>query len=237
MNYENGDVYKGEWDKGERHGKGMSFYASGDVYEGDWFCDKRHGFGILDYANGDHFEGAWVDDNKEGKGVHFYFNREKKVHTKRYDGEWVDDRPKCGAYTEMPPDPLAPASLQPDPLQPLQLVDAEGVLETRLSEVRAQRAQVRAKRVKLEDHFTPEELDALRLAFDRADPSKAGVLGREQLAIAFNQVGMDPSEEDLASVVAQLGKSTSSYMDDVSFTFADFAQAADLLSPVEQPGM
>lgn len=24
--------------------------------------------------------------------MHFYFNAEKRVHTKRYDGEWVDGR-------------------------------------------------------------------------------------------------------------------------------------------------
>ena len=34
----------------------------------------------------------------------------------RYDGEWVADSPKCGYYTEMPPDPLVPASMLPDPL-------------------------------------------------------------------------------------------------------------------------
>ena len=45
MNYSSGDVYKGEWESGERHGQGMCFYAAGDVYDGAWFCDKRHGFG------------------------------------------------------------------------------------------------------------------------------------------------------------------------------------------------
>ena len=34
----------------------------------------------------------------------------EQAHTKRYDGEWVDDVPTCGSYTEMPPDELAPAS-------------------------------------------------------------------------------------------------------------------------------
>ena len=84
-------------------------------------------------------------DLKEGNGVHFYYDKDKKAHTKRYDGEWVDDTPRCGAYTEMPPDPLAPLSMLPDPLPPNELVDANGVLSQRLSEIRAERAQLRAK--------------------------------------------------------------------------------------------
>ena len=71
------------------HGVGICTYADGSVYEGEWFADKRHGFGVLDYVNGDHFEGGWVEDKKEGAGVHFYFSLEKRVHAKRYDGEWV----------------------------------------------------------------------------------------------------------------------------------------------------
>lgn len=231
MNYGSGDTFIGDWENGQRHGVGICTYASGGVYEGQWFCDQRHGFGVFDYPNGDHFEGNWVDDKKEGQGVHFYFHPEKKVHTKRYDGEWVDDVPKCGAYTEMPPDPLAPASRVPDPIPGVQLVDPNGVLSQRLAEVRAERAEHRAQRIKLEDHFTPEELDALRLAFDRIDIGESGAISREQLASAFMQVGMQPSEEEIAGVVAQLGKTEDRA---ATFTFSDFAQAADMLSPVEQ---
>jgi len=97
--------------------------------------------------------------------------------------------------------------------------------------VRAERAEHRAQRIKLEDHFTPEELDALRLAFDRIDIGESGAISREQLASAFMQVGMQPSEEEIAGVVAQLGKTEDRA---ATFTFADFAQAADMLSPVEQ---
>eukprot|EP00964_Phaeocystis_antarctica_P117220 scaffold81056_cov48-Phaeocystis_antarctica.AAC.3 len=31
----------------------------------------------------------------------------------RYDGEWVDNVPKCGFYSEMPPDPMLSSS-RPD---------------------------------------------------------------------------------------------------------------------------
>ena len=231
MNYANGDMYIGDWDRGQRHGVGICTYANGDVYEGEWFCDKRHGFGVFDYAGGDHFEGNWVDDCKEGQGVHFYYHKDKKVHTKRYDGEWVNDVPKCGAYTEMPPDPLVAASYVPDPIPAVQLVDANAVLGNRLAEVRAERAAHRTARIKLEDHFTPEELDALRAAFERTDIGETGAISRDQLPSAFSQVGMAPTEEQVSAVIAQLGRP-----DDhaATFTFADFARAADMLSPVEQ---
>lgn len=222
-------VYVGEWHAGQRAGVGICTYANGDVYEGEWLHDQRHGFGVHDYKNGDHFEGLWVEDKKEGKGVHFYYEKDKRAHTKRYDGEWVDDVPKCGAYTEMPPDPLAPATQAPDPIPSIELIDAEGVLAERLAEIRTMRAPVRTKRITLEEHFTPEELDALQLAFTRTDPENVGAITFEDLSSAFGQVGMSPTGEEIAAVVAQLGKAG-----DATFVFAEFAQLADMLSPVEQ---
>ena len=57
----------------------------------------------------------------------------------------------------------------------------------------------------------------------------AGAISFEQLPAAFGQVGMAPTPEEVAGVVAQLGKGAES-----TFVFAEFAQLADLLSPVEQ---
>ena len=71
----------------------------------------------------------------------------------------------------------------------------------------------------------------LRAAFERIDMGDSGAISREQLPSAFSQVGMRVTEEQIAAVIAQLGKP-----DDraITITFADFAQAADMLSPVEQ---
>lgn len=230
MNYANGDVYMGPWLQGQRHGQqGMCTYAAGGVYEGEWFGDKRHGFGVYDYPNGDHYEGHWIDDKKEGKGQYFYFCTSSKVHTKCYDGEWVDDVPRCGAYTEMPRDPLAPASQKPNPLPGIELIDPGSVLAGRLAEVRSERAQHRAKRVQLEDRFTLEELEALRAAFERVDDAEAGHISRAKLMEAFHAVGMSPDKAHVDEVLKSLNKH-----DAASFTFADFAQAADELSPVEE---
>lgn len=39
MSYVNGDVYKGMWSKGKKHGKGNYTYSDGDYYDGDWVKD------------------------------------------------------------------------------------------------------------------------------------------------------------------------------------------------------
>jgi len=224
-----GETYNGEWSKGVRHGVGTCSYKDGIVYEGEWFNDQRHGFGVLDYPNGDHFEGGWVEDKKEGQGVHFYFNKEKRVHTKRYDGEWVDNVPKCGMYTEMPPDMQVAASQAPEPLPVAKLMDPDGVIRLRIEEIRAERARHRAKRVPLDEHFTPEELEALQVAFARVDVNGEGAIGIADLPSAFSQVGMEPLEEDMDAVIEHLGKTPSA---DLTFSFAEFSQAADFLSPL-----
>ena len=92
------------------------------------------------------------------------------------------------------------------------------------------RAHVRADRISLEEHFTPEEIDALQLAFSRVDIDGSGVLSIDQLPAAFGQVGMGPTADEINAVLAQLGKPTDGSVD---FEFADFARAADMLSPVE----
>jgi hypothetical protein len=51
----------------------------------------------------------------------------------------------AGAYTEMPADPLVPASSSPDPIPSSGLVNPNGVLGQRLVEIRNDRAQHRAK--------------------------------------------------------------------------------------------
>uniref|UniRef100_A0A7S3BCK0 MORN repeat-containing protein 3 n=1 Tax=Haptolina ericina TaxID=156174 RepID=A0A7S3BCK0_9EUKA len=224
-----GETYNGEWSKGVRHGVGICHYAAGGVYEGEWFNDQRHGFGVFDYVNGDHFEGGWVEDKKEGEGVHFYFNKEKRVHTKRYDGEWVDDLPKCGVYTEMPPDPQVDDSKLPEPLPVTQLRDPDGIIRSRIEQIREDRSRHRATRIPLDEHFTSEELEALQVAFARVDTEDRGEIPHEEMGAAFSQVGMDPSQEDIAAVLAHLGKDADP---SPTFTFAEFAQAADFLSPV-----
>ena len=48
MIYKNGDVYIGDWNKGEKHGIGNYFCnKSQNSYEGYWKNGKKHGKGIF----------------------------------------------------------------------------------------------------------------------------------------------------------------------------------------------
>jgi len=93
--YENGDVYRGDWLKNKRSGHGLMEYANGDVFDGAWMDDKRNGPGTYYVENGNVYEGNWRNDMKEGPGRFFYASTRKV-----YEGEWLQDSPKCGEFRE-----------------------------------------------------------------------------------------------------------------------------------------
>jgi len=93
--YADGSRYEGAWSRDQRSGIGTIFYANGDEYTGQWAEDRPHGFGTLTKANRDVYEGNWMRGLREGSGIYYYKQQEKI-----YDGEWVNDQPKCGVYTD-----------------------------------------------------------------------------------------------------------------------------------------
>jgi hypothetical protein len=140
--YENEDRYDGLWFKGKRNGQGRMMYANGDIYEGEWVDDMRQGYGCYSKANGDYFEGYYYRDKKEGQGSYF-FNTSSKL----YVGEWVDDAPKAGVYSEVE-NPQVRKYIQPqyytDPyelqsLPALKLANAQDVVRAAMEEARNER--------------------------------------------------------------------------------------------------
>lgn len=93
-------------------------YANEDIYEGQWHEGKRNGYGVLTKRNGDHFEGHWVNDKREGQGS-YYFSEKNKL----FVGEWVDDQPKCGVYTEVEDEDAPPKKKKPHFLDKYTLPD------------------------------------------------------------------------------------------------------------------
>jgi hypothetical protein len=59
--WENGDLYDGEWKDDACHGWGKKTWKNGNVYEGEWQDGAQHGEGRLIKANGDTVEGVWKD--------------------------------------------------------------------------------------------------------------------------------------------------------------------------------
>jgi hypothetical protein len=92
-------------------------------------------------------------------------------------GEWVNDTPKAGIYTQVEDEELlakipkekyfTDPYFQPD-LPTLYLKSAGGVLEEAMENVKKARASYRAQHIPIEAMFTAQELTELLKAFEEA---------------------------------------------------------------------
>jgi len=110
MVYSNGDVYKGHYRNGMRHGAGVCKFKSGAIYKGEWRDDVPQGNGLLFsapneiiecrfdgwkiidgqvkilFGNGEFYEGNFKNNCRHSMGVHHYSNGDC------YEGEWMNDK-------------------------------------------------------------------------------------------------------------------------------------------------
>ncbi|XP_060795716.1 radial spoke head 10 homolog B [Neoarius graeffei] len=80
-------VYRGQWNKGQRYGKGTMYYnqEATSWYEGDWENNRREGWGIRCYPSGDTYEGQWKNSVRHGEGTM------KWIHLgQQYSGQWLN---------------------------------------------------------------------------------------------------------------------------------------------------
>lgn len=61
-------TYKGDYDKGLRHGFGIQISADGEFMMGEFKNDMMNGTGIVIQKEGEYFIGSLVDGKKQGKG-------------------------------------------------------------------------------------------------------------------------------------------------------------------------
>ena len=157
--YKDGSCYDGEWKNSKRDGKGLMIYANEDIYQGSWKEDKKHGHGILEKSNGDKYYGYWNSDMKEGQGYYWY-SKTGKV----YLGEWHEDCPRCGIFTDVNDDKLPidinkitdPKEIQAQ-IPELSLKNPEGVLEESINSVYFIRSIKEVKNKNLQELFKNEE--------------------------------------------------------------------------------
>ena len=84
--FSKGEIYKGKFLNGHKHGIGKYIYNNGDLYQGFWSADTKNVYGIMKYHNGDWYEGAYLNDLRHGIGM-FY----QKQGDEYYVGEWIED--------------------------------------------------------------------------------------------------------------------------------------------------
>ncbi|XP_059657687.1 uncharacterized protein LOC132304144 [Cornus florida] len=82
--YRNGDVYEGEFHKGNCSGSGVYYYHMSGRYEGDWVDERYDGYGVETWAKGSRYRGQYRQGLRHGAGVYrFYFGDV-------YAGEWCN---------------------------------------------------------------------------------------------------------------------------------------------------
>jgi len=222
--YGKGEVYQGDWDGDKRHGHGQMKYESGDLYLGEWANDLRNGQGTLTKANGDSYEGGWLVDNREGSGSYFY-----AATGKVFVGEWVDDMPKAGVYSQAQSNPGHATKVPVTTTVPrTRLVDPSGVLESALQEVRTNRTGFRAKNTPLDALFAGHELNDLADAFSVAGKTKLSVLDARGV---FLSLGIQLGEEELRDLLHQVGWSVEN--DEGLVDFENFVRCVALILDYE----
>ena len=91
MEWRNGNVYVGEWQRGGMTGQGKLRFADGAAYEGTLQAGLPQGRGSYAFANGNTFDGAWENGEKSGTGTFRYADGRAQV------GTWLADKPTDGA--------------------------------------------------------------------------------------------------------------------------------------------
>ena len=67
-----GDIYKGDFNKGEITGKGIYKWRSGEEYEGSFVNGIKHGDGIYSWPDGSKYIGEYKNGIREGKAKYIW---------------------------------------------------------------------------------------------------------------------------------------------------------------------
>ena len=199
--YEDGSIYKGNWLNDQRHDHGRLEFSNGDVYVGEWKNDVRSGSGTLCLPNGNIYEGHWLDNMKEGPGKFFYASTNKV-----YEGEWVEDSPKCGEFrepTEEEQKIFGKSKLRTSKfrLPECKLENYRKVLDTTVAATRNERAPFRGVSGQ---QFAYDVLQSAEKLFENIDLAASGEIKFEQAIKVMEALGLELTEEEQAELMEQL---------------------------------
>ena len=65
-----GDIYEGEFEKGNINGKGLYIWSNKEQYKGDFVNGVKHGKGIYIWPEGNVYEGDYNNGIREGRGIY-----------------------------------------------------------------------------------------------------------------------------------------------------------------------
>eukprot|EP00420_Gonyaulax_spinifera_P030891 CAMPEP_0197880474 /NCGR_PEP_ID=MMETSP1439-20131203/8270_1 /TAXON_ID=66791 /ORGANISM="Gonyaulax spinifera, Strain CCMP409" /LENGTH=391 /DNA_ID=CAMNT_0043500029 /DNA_START=51 /DNA_END=1226 /DNA_ORIENTATION=- len=197
--FKNGEFFQGCWNHGQMHGQGTLRYENGDLYIGEWHDGKRSGQGTLNKANGDCYEGYWLNDKREGSGSFFYAESGKV-----FVGEWANDLPKAGVYTQASPNPEQATQVPTTTtLPPVRLAMPTEVLEGALADARNSRKSFRATATPLQRLFSEDEVEALHNAF--SGMQEGGAVSPADLQGLCGQLGSDVPMARLKRLMLNVG--------------------------------
>ena len=77
-------MYEGEFQDGQRCGKGMYKYATGATYSGQFRKNKMHGHGTYVYNSGAKYIGSFAVDKMHGEGTLYFLDGTS------YRGFWIN---------------------------------------------------------------------------------------------------------------------------------------------------
>ena len=75
-------------------GNGSYLFENGDLYNGQWKKGEMTGYGVYEFSNGDVYKGAWKEGKMNGRG-HFHWDLPGDLMTNaKYEGFFKDGVPK-----------------------------------------------------------------------------------------------------------------------------------------------
>ena len=89
MTFDNGQVYDGDWLRGEMEGSGVMTDGDGQVYDGGWVRGEMEGSGVMTDSNGQVYDGQWKNNSKNGQGILTIIN---KGQIQKSEGFFVDNQ-------------------------------------------------------------------------------------------------------------------------------------------------
>jgi len=223
--FKNGEFFQGFWDHGKMHGQGTLRYGNGDLYIGEWHNGLRSGHGTLNRSNGDSYEGYWLNDKREGSGSYFYAQSGKV-----FVGEWANDLPKAGVYTQAQPNPEQASPVPVTTTLPsVKLANPTDVLEKALAAVRELRKGYRMRNMPIHSLFEEDEMDALRQAFESTQGADGTIQSADLQGLCMS-LGTEVDDRRLQRLLKEAGIATKE--DDtlqVSVGFQEFLRLVALI--------